>query len=427
MINKNIRSSYTCLYGSNDTDNMQFQIHILMKESIDINAMQYAIRTAMSRFEMLRVRVLKDEEPSTEYFFERNEEEFLIRENLNKNYSLGGNDTNYYLFTAAVKENKLEFVFSYAITDEQGVKDFIQSVLFYYCQIKYDIPEELPDILQFSSPVLPDEYIDPYTIKLPENIDLKEATKASPAFVETLNRRSKKMGSRHIKFIIEEKQLMQFVKDYTNPSPILALCMAKTLEATCLQRDKDIHAKLNYDMRKILNIPNCRFYCMSQLNLTHEDDINYFTVEEQIDFYLEKLAFEARKEQVLANIQSSSNFLASLNTIAPNLLIKKQLFQKLSSTAKNNYSFSINYIGEIPINKQLQAYVSSIEILSGAKSTPITFTINHVKERFIIHLMHDYNSDEHIEEFKRQLHMLNISTSLTRLPDYKEPTNGFAI
>lgn len=367
-----VRSEQSYLYMSQGMDSEVFEVRF--KERVSGSDLTEAIRYALMRFPCINTRLI---ELDGDFYIVQNPVAMVAHptKNLGK---LGSLRTNEHLVEVTYHKNSAYFAFHHALCDGRGVKPFIETVIYYYCQRFYHSNAQAEGIRLKDTPLLPNETAD--------------------AFWEFYD-------------YDDSKDFLTFSRDAyeipeSKPSVLLSYAISQTIAKLFPDFDKPINANIATDMRAALGYENTFKNTVKSMILPYTKDDTSKTFKEIATNYRTYL----NQQKDIDFCKKEANGIIGLyNKLdeAPSFEEKQKLLAFMENIHLNTYT--ISYIGQFILNENEQ-YIDSIHLYSAGT---IGLSINMIcaSGKFTIDVKQNFPEDTYVKPFLETLAELGITNA----------------
>ena len=201
---------------------------------------------------------------------------------------LGHISCGYHLIDITYYGYSIYISFHHALCDGRGVMPFIETLIYYYCDLKYGRKPVPEGVRLADDPLLPGETDDPFLQEydfdekktfvnlprdgyaIPENVATEEAT------------------NYRYEVKISGAQYMKACKEHNaTPVILLALLMSRGIAELYPEYDKPVNANIAADMRDALGVPNTFKNCVKSMNLPYSREFSEKSLTENAQYISE--------------------------------------------------------------------------------------------------------------------------------------------
>lgn len=249
--NEKVRSGQSYLYKKYGMESEVIEIRFQKK--VTGSLLNQALLTAMKRYPYFSTRLV---EKDGDFYIVQNEQALLARRT-KELARLGHISCGYHLIDITYYEYSIYISFHHALCDGRGIMPFVETLIYYYCDLKYG-KKTLPEGVRLAgSPLLPGETADPFLQQYDfdqnkEFINLSRDAFAIPENVAVDERTNYRYEVR----LPSVQYLSVCKKNNATPVILLALLMSRAITELYPEYDKPINANIAADMRDALDAQN---------------------------------------------------------------------------------------------------------------------------------------------------------------------------
>lgn len=389
---KKIRSGQSYLYREGGIRSTVFDVR--MKENIRGDLLRQALEKSLLRYPYLKTKLV---EKNGDFYITKNELSVAFAKT-NKYRSLGSMQVNYHLIDVTYIGKKIHIAFHHALCDGKGIKPFIETLLYYYCCLKYNEIFDSTGIQLADDPILQGEMTEPLGDSQYEVGDtpIPQIIKDGYALPEITGDIT---GYYRYELNISKDKFLAFAKkNNATPAILLALLVSKTIKNIHPDANKPIVCSMVSDMRKELELENTYKNCVSSLYLPYTDNIKDMSLVEQATLYREIIKEQRTADMVkiAANAQITlSDKINEKKTYDE----KKKLLSFFNDFCINTYI--ISYMGQFQLG-QHEKYVDSIHLYSSGTNS-LVFNMISAGEYMTVDILQSFESEGIVNEFVKHL------------------------
>lgn len=394
---KKIRSGQAYLYR--DGGIRSTVLDIRMKDKIRGDLLRRALDRTMERYPYFTSKLV---EKNGDFYITDNPLSIAFAKS-DKLRALGSMTVNYHLIDVTYLDKKICVAFYHALCDGRGIMPFIDTLIYYYCCLKYNKTFDAAGIRLAGEELLPGETTEPFGDSKYEIGDtpMPEIMKDGYALPE-----HKKEVSNYYRYEINIKrdQFMAVAKENNaTPAILIALLASKSIKKIHPDADKPIVCSMASDMRKELELENTHKNCVSSLYLPYTEAIEEMPVNEQATMY-RKIIKEQKQPDVVrsgANMQIGlSDKLDQLETLEE----KKQMQSFFNDFCIN--TFIISYLGQVQLGER-EKYVDSVHLYSSGTRGLILNMVS-AGEYITVDMLQSFESEQYANAFLQSLDEIGL-------------------
>ena len=383
------------------SDKMPFTIRIetVVSDSIEPDALEYAVQLGIKRYPYFAVRIVEE---NGEYLTVPNSEPVAVYEGPAV-YPLGSEQVNRHILAVSYYNNEIYFDISHVITDGNGFYPFIKTVLYYYCCRRYGLDLDPAGINMADDPLFSDEITNPY----PE-----ESMKiAEPLYEKKIGRYFRLCDGPYVKdekatvyrCRVPQYEMMRFNYDNDgSPCILVSVLMAKAIWSLHPEVKDDLVSAISFNLRPGLgNKHNYRMLC-SAIHLDYHDFMRDYEISKLCTCSRGMVTLQSQPENVLYYAKQRKERFEAIKKI-PGLNAKKELMGNKALVDSISNTFSVSYVGR-PNFGSLEPYVREMyPITDGSVYKTLFLEISSVDGWFDIAFLQGFSSDSYYRAFLSQL------------------------
>lgn len=282
-------------------------------------------------------------------------------------------------------KNSAYFAFHHALCDGRGVKPFIETVIYYYCQRFYHSNAQAEGIRLKDTPLLPNDTADAFW----DFYDYDD------------------INDYRFEITIPQSDYMSVAKaNNATPVILLSYAISQTIAKLFPDFDKPINANIATDMRAALGYENTFKNTVKSTILPYTKDDKSKTFKEIATNYRTYL----NQQKDIDFCKKEANGIIGLyNKLdeAPSFEEKQKLLAFMENIHLNTYT--ISYIGQFILNENEQ-YIDSIHLYS-AGTIGISINMICASGKFTIDVKQNFPEDTYVKPFLETLAELGITNA----------------
>lgn len=250
----------TYFYGSYEENPQTFRVKFRLKDSVDGELLQKAAELALSRYPYYAVQCSRSEQ---EYFLEKNNKTFLVS-HTSEPIELGGEASNGYLLAISFSEDLIWLNVFHGLADGCGTMRFARTLLYYYCQQRYDASLPADGVLINDGFIPQSEWYNPYIKimsgerRLPNEDEISVRVKAPSGSALSLfdDPRITLSSRKCYQLRLSEKQVIQYCRTQDGtPAVLFSLLMSRAIDKLNPHNDHPILTGIAINLRPALGAP----------------------------------------------------------------------------------------------------------------------------------------------------------------------------
>ncbi len=384
-IGKKLLSERFYLTWAGEEMSWTVRMTLKMRDSVDGDLLRQAVEQARQRYPYYQVKLdVKKDDAGTEYFvYEDNSEPWVVSEG-EKPVQLIGPESNHHLLAFCYWDDCIAIDFFHCLTDGTGAYNILRTLLYEYCNRRYDVALSRANVRVVSDTISPAEWEDPAAQAKPDNLApfqvperkrcINLTTQAKTALneaVETVN------------ILVEEQEMMKYVSSGdTSPATLVSLLLTRAIARLHPDMTEGVPmVALAINQRPALGCPQAGQTMAGSLRLTLNDEMRGMDLELQQTIFRGMVALQSNEDNVIEGFWQTQN----------------------TQDGKANLGAAEQYVSEM----YTEAY------------TPYALTVemSAVNGTFCLSLMQRFADDTYLDAFLDELRQIGISYRIaTRHP-----------
>lgn len=416
---RKIRSGQAYLYRAGGLRSTVLDVR--MKDPVRGDLLRRALETALVRYPYLSSKLV---EKDGDFYLAENPLSVAFAKT-DKLRALGSMSVNYHLIDVTYTGTSIRIAFHHALCDGRGITPFVETLIYYYCSLRYRRVFEPGPIRLAGEPLLPGETDEPFghSPYPVGDTPAPQVTKAGYALPENADA----VTAYHRREItIDRDQFLAYAKqNNATPAILVALLASRSIAHLNPDAQLPIVASLASDMRTELGLENTHKNCVSSLYLPFTPALENLTLAEQATAYRAQIAEQRHPDAVRSAANSQIGLSDALDGL-PTLADKKQMLSFFDDLCID--TFVISYLGQLRFG-QCGAHVESVHLYSGGNKGLI-LNMLAAGEFITIDVLQSFDSDAFVTEFLRALTETGLVLSaseritFTTTPDKTAVTAG---
>lgn len=397
---KKIRSGQSFLYR--EAGYSSTVIDIRMKDRVQGAYLSRALDKALQRYPYLNSKLV---EKNGEYYLAENSVS-MIAVKTNKSRVLGSISTGYHLIDVTYTANKICVAFHHALCDGRGIKPFVETLIYYYCCLKYKKTLDSSGIRLAGDPFLPGETDEPYgTEFLAVNQDKVFEISKDAFSLPEIN--EEKENHYRTEININQAQFIDFAKkNNATPAILISLLVSKSIRIFYPDADKPIICSMATDYRESINKLNTHKNCVGSIYLPYSEETEKMSLSEQASLYRQLMKKQKSHDSVKASLNSQIGLYNKLDSIA-GLEDKKKMMSFFNELSIDTYV--ISYLGQFQLDS-CRDYIESMHLYSSGTKGLIINMIS-VGDCITLDILQHFESDKIVKAILSALDEINVDYS----------------
>lgn len=389
---KKIRSGQTFLYRENGLNSTVLDIR--MKNNIRGDFLQRALIITLRRYPYITSKLV---EKHGDFYLQ----ESLISMNAIKTKKLrplGTMGTGYHLVDVTYWNNRICISFHHALCDGRGIKPFLETLVFYYCSLRYNKELDSSGVRLADEPLLPGETQEPIG---DSQFDINE--KNLPQVIKSgysLPENSEKYENYYrYEVNIERQGFIKNMKMYeATPAILLALMLSGSIYSVHPDIEKPIICSMAVDFRSEIGLYYTHKNCVGSLYLPYSEDTKNLQISEQARIYRELIKKQRGTDAIRSIINTQIGLCNKLDQL-PSLEAKRQALAFFNDMCIDTYV--ISSLGQMQLGGS-EKYVESIHLYSsGVKGLRVNMIC--AGDYFTVDVLQSFPSENIIHAFLKKL------------------------
>lgn len=392
-----IRSGQAYLYRDGGIRSTVLEVR--MKNNVRGDLLRRALDNTMVRYPYFKSKLV---EKNGDFYIAENPLSVAFAKT-EKFRALGSMAVNYHLIDVTYIDQKIRVAFHHALCDGRGIMPFIQTLIYYYCCLRYNKAFAATGIRLAGDPLLPGETTEPlgngkYEIG---NSPMPEIIKDGYSLPENANE-----VSHYYRYEINIKRdpFMAFAKENNaTPAILLALLASRSIKRLHPDADKPIVCSMASDMRQELGLENTHKNCVGSLYLPYTEAVEQMPMKEQATLYRAMLK-EQRHPDVIKSSANSQIALSDKLDQQEGFAAKKEMLSFFNDLCIN--TFVISYLGQLKLG-ECEQYVDTMHLYSSGTKGLILNMLS-AGDYITVDLLQSFESEQFAAEFIRSLDEIGL-------------------
>lgn len=406
-----IRSGQSYLYKRYGMESEVFEVRF--KKKVSGSMLNQAILKAIKRYPYFNTKLV---EKDGDFYIVQNPQS-MIAKKTQKLAHLGHISCGYHLIDVTYYDYSVFISFHHALCDGRGVMPFIETLIYYYCSLKYGQTVPPKGVRLEDDPLLPGETEDPFMKKYDfdqekEFVSISRDSFAIPENVPTEDRVNDRYEVK-----IPGSQYMGVCKE-NNATPVilLSLLMSRAIADMYPDYDKPIHANIATDMREALDAPNTFKNCVKSMILPYDRDFAGLTMKEQATQYRKLLSEQRDRDYCRKEANGMMGLFDKLDAL-PSYEEKQKIMDFFEGMTLNTYI--VSYVGQFKLGRSAE-YIDTIHLYNSG-TTGLGINMISCGDYFVLDFKQNFSSDKYVKAFCAQLDLFDISHQTSGVIPFETP------
>lgn len=412
--NDRIRSGQSYLYKRYGMESEVIEVRF--KKKVSGSYLSQALMSAMKRFPYFNTKIV---EKDGDFYIVQNEQS-LIAKRTKQLARLGHISCGYHLIDITYYDRSVFISFHHALCDGRGIMPFIETLIYYYCDLKYG-NSALPEGVRTSdSPLLPGETVDPFMKEYDFDVTKEFVSLSRDAYAIPENVAVDEITNYRYEVKIPASRYMRICKE-NNATPVilLSLLMSRAIAEMYPDHDKPINANIATDMREALDAPNTFKNCVKSMILPYSREFSERTLTEQATEYRSLLAAQRDRDYCRKEANAMLglfNRLDSLNSYEE----KQKIMTFFEGMTLNTYI--ISYLGKFNLGENAM-HIEDIHLYNSG-TTGLGINMICCADHFILDFKQNFPSDKYVKAFCAELDKFGIGYDRSEAIPFITPTDS---
>jgi hypothetical protein len=389
-----------------------------MNDRVYIAALQQALNTALKRYPYLTIKFAQK---NGDFYFIENSVPIIVKET-SVLRPLGGIKTNGHLIDITCKMNSIFVSFHHALCDGEGIKPFIETLLYYYCRIRYPsdtMKAPVTGIRLANEALLEGETKDPF-LKVYEVTDSELSPFPRDGFAFDENHKIDDDIYYRYELSVGRDAFLGFAKAHkATPSIALGLLMNQAIKNLYPDFDKPIICHMALSIRRALACENTFKNCVKSISFPYSREFSALPLTEQATEYRRLLEIQRSEDYVKKEVNGMIGLFQRLDAL-PSYDEKKQIMSYFEDTLLNTYVTS--YVGQFTLGHN-EEHVESIHLYNSG-TTGLGISMCATGKYFVMDFKQSFPSDRYAAEFAEVLRSHRLDCSVSPCIPFKTPTDS---
>lgn len=409
-----IRSGQSYLYQKNGMESEVFEIKFYKKVSGSM--LNQALQETVKRYPYMNTKLV---ELDGDFYIIQNEMA-LTAKRTKELARLGHISCGYHLVDITYFGRSVYISWHHALCDGKGIKPFVESLIYYYCRVRYRSKAGAEGIRLSNSPLLPDETTDPNlgSYSFDESKEAVSVSRDAYAIPENIIAEHETDYRYDVK--VSATSFMRVCKENgATPVILTSLLVSEGIATLYPDFDKPINANIAVDMRDALDLPNTFKNCVRSMPLPFERDFLSMSLAERAKRQRALLDAQRDRDNLRRAANASLGLFDRLDS-KPDYKSKQGMMDFFNGMLLNTYI--ISYLGQMTVNEN-EKYIESVGFYnSGAAGLGINILC--CADKFFFNFKQSFESDKYVRAFLSGLDRLGIEYSTSDAIPFLTPNDA---
>lgn len=397
--NERVRSGQSYLYKKYGMESEVIEVRF--KEKLAGGMLNQALLTACKRYPYLNTRLI---EKDGDFYIVQNEQA-MVAKRTRRLARLCDISCGYHLVDVTYYGHAVYISFHHALCDGRGIMPFIETLIYYYCELKFG-SKPLPEGVRLAEdPLLPGETADPFMQRYDFDENKEFISLSRDAYAIPENVAAEDVTNYRCELKIPHAQYIRVCKE-NNATPVilLALLMSRAIARLYPDYDKPINANIATDMREALDAPNTFKNCVKSMILPYSRELAEKSLAEQAAEYRRLLAAQRDRDYCRREANAMLGLFDRLDGLG-SYGEKQKIMAFYEGMTLNTYI--ISYLGRFKLGENAQ-YIDDIHLYNSG-TTGLGVNMISCGDFFVLDFKQSFSSDKYVKAFCAQLDWLGIT------------------
>ncbi|MBE6726456.1 MAG: hypothetical protein E7576_14895 [Ruminococcaceae bacterium] len=418
-MSRTLYSELRTIYETTEADPHTFRITIKLKDLVDGGILRAAVDKTMERYPYFRVRMIAD---GDEIRFGENPAPVPVL-NTHERITLGSGQTEGHLLAFCYSWNRLYIDVFHGLTDGGGIYPLIRTLFFYYLSDLYGKEFSAEGIRLSGDSVAPAEWEDPAERPLPERRRIAVPKWNKPAFqmadVVPLTDDCAVYNLR-----IPEEEFMRFnISNDGSPATIVALLLARTIDALYPDADRPPVIAICVNQRKALHAPLAHQSLVGDVRLPYQRRMRDLPFSAQATCFRGMVTLQSDEDMVQNEIGDYQDLMFRLAGMKTHGERRKCCVERME-TISRSLTATVSYVGKANFG-DVEPFIQEFEVLPStalpSTHVPLTVEMSALHGYFFLNFMQYFKGEDIFMTFIRQLRENGIDYDVLNVAEARWP------
>lgn len=398
-----------------------FRVTIKMKDMVDGDILEYAVRKTTKRYPYFCVKIEKME---SEIFFADNPAPLPVL-HTDGPITLGGEQTNEHLLAVCRWKNKIHIDLWHALTDGGGIYSFIKTLLHYYCAEYYKLDLSTQNIRLAGDPIDPAEWEDPAQ-KTIDSVPFAPIEKWHAPGFQLKDGGRIALSDKCIVYNIRipEKEFMRF--NFSNdgsPGTVISLFLARAIQRVTPMKKDPIVIAMCVNQRRMLHAPLAHQSLVGDVRLVYDEKINSLPFSAQATSFRGKVILQSDEDIVLEEIKEYQQIVQDLKALPDHAARHRYAVERMDRMT-SYFTATVSYVGKTDMG-EAEKFIQEFHVLPStalpSSATPLTLELSAMNGSFYVNFMQYFENDCYLNAFIKELRENDIDYDVLYQEQTKYP------
>ena len=393
-----IRSGQAYLYQKNGMESEVMEI--TFRGKVSGSFLNQALLETIKRYPYLNTKLV---ELDGDFYIIQNEMALTARKTQSL-AKLGHISCGYHLVDVTYYGSTIYVSWHHALCDGKGIKPFVETLIYYYCKLRYKSRASNDGIRLADSPLLPNETTEPNLGSYTYDESKPDVPVSRDAYAIPENVVEDHDTDYRYDIQIPASSFMKVCKENrATPVILTSLLLSEGIASLYPDFDKPINANIAVDIRDALDLPNTFKNCVRSMPLPFGRDFLDMPLSERAEKQRAILGAQRDRDLLRKAANSSLGMFDKLDTL-PSYEEKQKMMDFFNGMLINTYV--ISYLGQMTLNENAKYIEKMCFYNSGAAGLGVTML--SVGDKFCLNFKQSFESDKYVKAFLAGLDKLGI-------------------
>ena len=394
--NEKNRSGQSYLYKRHGMESEVIEIRL--KKKVSGSFLNQALQTSIKRYPYFNTRLV---ERDGDFYIIQNAQSLVARQTKTL-ARLGHISCGCHLVDITYYDCSIYVSFHHALCDGRGIMPFVETLIYYYCNLAYGT-DPLPEgVRQADDPLLPGETDDPFLQKYSFDDQKEFISLSRDAYAIPENVVTGEITNYRYEVRVPATAYMKACREHNaTPVILLALLMSRAIAGIYPDYDKPINANIATDMRDALDAPNTFKNCVKSMILPYSRESAEKSLTEQATEYRELLNAQRDRDYCRREANAMIGLFDKLDSLK-SYEEKQKIISFYEGMTLNTYI--ISYLGTFRLGAH-EKQIDSIHLYNSG-TTGLGINMICCGDSFILDFKQNFSSNKYVRTFCAQLEQL---------------------
>ena len=409
--NERVRSGQSYLYKKYGMESEVIEVRF--RQKIAGGVLNQALITTCRRYPYVNTKLL---EKDGDFYIVQNHQS-MIAKRTQELAHLGHISCGYHLVDVTYYGCSIYVSFHHALCDGRGIMPFVETLIYYYCSLKFGSKPVPEGVRLAEDPLFPGETADPFMQRYDFDESKQFISLSRDAYAIPENVAVDEVTNYRYEIKIPHGQYMRVCKE-NNATPVifLSLLMSRAIAELYPDYDKPINANIATDMRDALDAPNTFKNCVKSMILPYSRELAEKDLPEQAAEYRSLLSAQRDRDYCRKEANAMMGLFDKLDSLS-SYEEKQKIMSFYEGMTLNTYI--ISYLGQFHLGENAQ-YIDDIHLYNSG-TTGLGINMISCGDFFVLDFKQSFSSDQYVKAFCGQLSLFGISFQASDVIPFTTP------